>query len=241
MIGLGTIINTAAIVIGGVLGRGCKSLLKERHQETIIKAAGFAIIFMGAASTFSKMLVLSDAGKYLSVTGTMNMVLSLALGALIGELINIDALFERLGEWLKHKSGSDGDDQFVNSFVTASLTVCVGAMAIIGSIQDGIYGDYSILTAKAILDFVIILIMAASMGKGCVFSAIPVFVLQGLMTLLAAVLADLMTDAILNSLSMVGNILIACVGVNLIWPKTIRTANLLPALVVTILISFLPL
>ena len=129
----------------------------------------------------------------------------------------------------------------MDAFVTASLTVSVGAMAIIGSIQDGISGDYSILAAKAILDFVIILIMAASMGKGCIFSAIPVFVFQGLMTLLAAVLANLMTDAILDNLSMVGNILIACVGVNLIWPKTIRTANLLPALIITILIGLLPL
>ena len=148
MIGLGTIINTAAIVAGGLLGRGCNSLLKERHQETITKAIGFAVIFMGAASTFSKMLVLSDAGNALDVTGTLNIVLSLALGALIGEIINIDALFERFGEWLKHKSGSDGDNQFVDAFVTASLTVSVGAMAIIGSIYKFHCTKHDFLTIK---------------------------------------------------------------------------------------------
>ena len=239
MIGLGTLINTAAIVAGGLIGRGCRSLLQPRHQETIIRAAGFAIIFMGAAGTFAKMLTPDGAGG-LTVTGSMNMVLSLALGALIGEIINIDALFQRFGAWLRHRTGSDGDSGFVSGFVAASLTVSVGAMAIIGSIQDGISGDYSILAAKAVLDFVIVLVMAASLGKGCVFSAIPVFVLQGFMTALAAVLAGIVTDGILHNLSMVGNVLIACVGVNLIRPDTIRTANLLPALAVTVVISVLP-
>ena len=131
----------------------------------------------------------------------MVMILSLALGALLGELIDLDAQFERFGEWLKHKTGSDGDNQFVNGFVSASLTVSIGAMAVIGSIQDGIYGDHSTLVAKAILDFIIVLIMASSMGKGCVFSFIPVAVLQGAMTALAVVLSGFMTDAVEQSLA----------------------------------------
>ena len=110
-------------------------------------------------------------------------------------------------------------------------------MAVIGSIQDGIYGDHSTLVAKAILDFIIVLIMASSMGKGCVFSFIPVAVLQGAMTALAVVLSGFMTDAVLNNLSLVGNILIFCVGINLVWPRTIKVANLLPSLLVSVALT----
>ena len=165
----------------------------------------------------------------------------MAGSALLGELIDLDARFERFGEWLKHKTGSDGDNQFVNSFVSASLTVSIGAMAVIGSIQDGIYSDHSTLVAKAILDFIIVLIMASSMGKGCVFSFIPVAVLQGGMTALAVVLSafmtDALTDALLDNISLVGNILIFCVGINLVWPRTIKVANLLPALLAAIALT----
>ena len=122
MKGLGTIINDLAILAGGILGIGLKRFLKEHYQETIMKAAGFAVLFLGAAGALSKMLVVSDTGTTLTTTGTMLMILSLAVGALIGEIIDIDGLFERFGEWLKHRTGSDGDSQFTNGFVSASLT-----------------------------------------------------------------------------------------------------------------------
>ena len=233
MRGLGTIINALAILAGGVLGILCKRFLKEHYQDTIIRATGFSVVFLGAAGTLSKMLTVSPDGS-LTSGGSMVMILSLALGALLGEWIDLDAQFERFGEWLKHKTGSDGDNQFVNGFVAASLTVSIGAMAVIGSIQDGIYGDHSTLAAKAILDFIIVLIMASSMGKGCVFSFLPVAVLQGSMTALAAVLSGFMTEAVLSNISLVGNILIFCVGINLVWPRTIKVANLLPSLLVAV-------
>jgi len=128
----------------------------------------------------------------------------------------------------------------VDGFVTASLTVCIGAMAIVGSIQDGIYGDYSILATKAVLDLIIIMVMTCSMGKGCIFSAIPVAALQGGMTLLARLIKPLMTQAALFNLSLVGSILIFCVGLNLVWGKKVRVANLLPAIVFAVAIAFLP-
>lgn len=231
MRGLGTIINALAIILGGLIGIFAKKFLKERYQETIMKASGFAVIFLGAAGTLSKMLVVTDEGT-LSTNGTMIMIFSLTVGALIGEIINIDGFFERFGEWLKHKTGSDSDSQFTSAFVTASLTVSIGAMAIMGAIQDGISGDYSTLAAKAILDFVIILIMASSLGKGCIFSFIPVAILQGSITALAVVLSGVFTVDIINNISLVGNILIFCVGINIIWPKTIRVANLLPSLII---------
>ena len=127
----------------------------------------------------------------------------------------------------------------MDAFVTASLTVCIGAMAIVGSIQDGIRGDYSILSAKAVLDFILVMVMTCSMGKGCLFSAIPVAVFQGSITALAGLVAPLMTDGALNNLSFIGSILIFCVGVNLIWGKKIRVANLLPAVVFAAAAAFL--
>lgn len=236
MRGFGTIINAFAIIFGGMLGILGKRFLKEHYQNTIIKSTGFSVMFLGAAGTLSKMLVPTDGS--LTVSGSMTLILSLALGALVGEIIDIDALFERFGDWLKHKTGSDGDNQFTNGFVSASLTVSIGAMGIMGSIQDGIYGDHSTLMAKAILDFIIVMIMASSMGKGCVFSFLPVALIQGSITALAVVLSGFVTEAMLNNLSLVGNILIFCVGINLVWPKTIKVANLLPALVFAIAATY---
>lgn len=237
MRGMGTIANVLAIIIGGSLGLFCKNLLKDRYQETIMKATGIATMFLALSGTLSKMFVIQQVG--IQTTGSMNVILSLVIGALIGEMIDIDHLFEKFGNWLKLKTKSQGDHQFVNAFVTASLTVCIGAMAIMGAIQDGIYANPSILFAKAVLDFVIILVMSSSMGKGCFFAFIPVAFLQGTLTALSVGLAPFMTTSLLNHLDMVGNILIFCVGINLIWPRTIRVANLLPALVVAVVLSFL--
>ena len=118
--------------------------------------------------------------------------------------------------------------------MTASLTVCIGAMAVVGSIQDGISGDYSVLAAKAVLDLIIILVMTAAMGKGCIFSAIPVFLFQGTITRLSRFIEPVMTSAALSNLSLTGNILIFCVGVNLVWGKKIKVANLLPTIVIAV-------
>ena len=236
MRGLGTIINVLAIMAGGILGIVCKRFLKDRYQETIMKATGISVVFLGAAGMLTKMLVVSPDGS-LTTQGSMTMILSLAIGALAGEIINIDTQFERFGEWLKHKTGSDGDKKFTTGFVSASLTVSIGAMAVIGSIQDGIYGDYTTLVAKAILDFIIVFIMASAMGKGCIFSFLPVGILQGSMTALAVLLSGAVTDAMLDNISLVGNILIFCVGINLVWPKTIKVANLLPALIVAVVMA----
>ena len=155
-----------------------------------------------------------------------------------GELLDLDARFETLGTWLRDKTGSSGDARFVDGFVTASLTVCIGAMAIVGSIQDGLAGDWSTLALKGALDAVIVCAMAASMGRGCLFSALPVAVLQGSVTALATLLHPIMTQAALANLSLVGSALIFCVGVNLIWPRTFKPANMLPAVVIAVALAF---
>ena len=237
MIGLGTIINSAAIVLGGVVGLLFGRLMKERLQETLTKACGVSVLFIGIAGAMEGMLSVDGGG--LRSGQALMVVLCLALGALAGEVIDIEARFERFGEWLKRKTGNARDKGFVDGFVTASLTVCIGAMAIVGAIQDGISGDWSILATKSILDFVIILVMTCSMGKGCLFSAIPVFLFEGLETVLAVLIKPLMTEAALANLSLVGSILIFCVGLNLVWGKKVRVANLLPAILFAVAAAFI--
>lgn len=244
MIGLGTIVNSAAIIAGGFIGLASRRFLKERFQETITKSIGFAIIVMALGSVMSQMLVVNiqEAGGGLKgsidTRGTIMMIVSVAAGALLGELIDIDGKFEKFGLWLRDKSGNQGDSLFVDAFVTSSLTVCVGAMAIIGAIQDGISGDHDTLYAKAMLDLIIIVMMTASMGKGCIFSALPVLVFQGVITVFAKGIAPVMTDSAIGNISLVGNVLILCVGVNLVWSKTIRVANVLPALLIAVGFAF---
>ena len=233
---LGTVINTGAIVAGGLLGMIGGKLIRQRHQETLIMACGVGTLFIGIAGAMNYMLhndLLPDGGGML-------VVVCLALGGLIGEIINIESLFERFGEWLKQKTGNAKDQGFVHGFVTASLTVCIGAMAIMGAIQDGISGDWSTLGAKSILDLIIVMVMTCSLGKGCMFSAIPVFLWEGGLTLLATAIRPVMTDLAMGYLSMVGSVLIFCVGLNLIWGKKIRVANLLPAVVLAVVAAFLP-
>lgn len=236
MVGLGTIINCGAIVLGGALGLFGGKWLNERCQETIIRSMGICVLFISIAGALEQMLRVEN-GSLLS-GGTLMLVISMALGAFFGELLDLDQKMENFGRWLRDKSGNQSDNQFLNAFITASMTVCIGAMAVVGAVQDGIYGDYSTLTAKALLDFVIIMVMASSLGKGCLFSAVPVGIFQGSITLLARLVEPLLTEATLHNLSLVGSVLIFCVGLNLIWEKTIRVANLLPALLVAITLAF---
>ncbi len=227
MIGLGTLINMAAIVAGGLLGLLGKRLINARIQETLMKANGLCVIFIGLAGALQKMLYV-DKGA-LNTQGTMVLIGSFALGALIGEAVDLERRIERFGIWLREKSGNNGDAGFLDAFLTASFTVSIGAMAIVGALQDGMTGDHSTLVTKAILDLLIIMVMAASMGKGCLFSAIPVGVLQGSVTLLARAIQPLIHAQALDDISMTGSILIFCVGINLIYKNTFKVANLLPA------------
>ena len=236
MHGLGTIVNVAAIVVGGLAGLLGGRRIPERLQKTLMSAMGVSVLFVGVSGALSQML--RAGGGALTVQGTM-MILSLAVGAVLGELLDLEDRMERFGAWLKVKTKSESDGGFIGAFVTASLTVCIGAMAIVGSIQDGILGDHATLFAKAVLDLVIIMVMTASMGKGCIFSAIPVGILQGSVTLLARFLQPVFTDAALSNLSLVGSVLVFCVGLNLVWGKKIRVANLLPSLIVSVVLAFL--
>ena len=238
MIGLGTIINVAAIVAGGLTGHFTGKLFREEQQESLTKACGISVLFIAISGAMQGMLEI-DGGRLVSGK-SMLIVLCLAIGTVFGELLGIEKGFERFGEWLKEKTGNSGDKQFVNAFVTASLTVCIGAMAIVGAIQDGIMGDYSTLAVKSVLDFIIIAVMTSSLGKGSAFSAIPILIFEGSITLLARLIAPFMTDLAVAYLSLVGSVLIFCVGVNLVWGKKIRVANMLPAVLLAVLAAYLP-
>ena len=239
MYGLGTLINVIAIIVGGLLGLAFGRFVKEEHREALGKACGLAVLFIGAAGALKGMLRVSD-GKIAS-GGDFLLIGCLCLGALVGELLHIEGGFERFGAWLRKKTRSEGDGSFIEGFLTASFTVCIGAMAIVGAINDGILGDITVLVTKAILDFIIILVMAASLGKGTLFSAIPVAILQGGVTALSVLIRPLMTERALSCLSVVGSVLIFSVGINLLFGKKIKVANLLPAIVFAVAAAFLPL
>lgn len=235
--GIGTIINVACIVGGGAVGLTAGRLVPERVQEGLLRATGVAVTFIGLSGALAGMLSTGEGGSLVS-GGSVLVVASLALGTLVGELLGISTWFERLGAWLKRVSGNSENARFMDAFLTATFTVCIGAMAVVGSIQDGILGDWSTLALKGVLDALIVAAMAASMGVGCLFSALPVAVLQGGVTLLARAIEPLMTEAALANLSTVGSILIFCVGVNLVRPRTFDTANMLPAIVVAVALAF---
>ena len=235
MKGLGTLINTGLLVAGGFTGLFFGKFFSERMKDTVTKITGIATMIMGLGGTLGKMIVINDG--VISTQGEMMMIISLVTGAVIGEIIDLDEKIEKFGNYLKHKTNNESDSGFVNAFVVASCTVCIGAMAVVGSIEDGINGNYSILMAKGILDFIIIAIMTSTLGKGCIFSGIPVFLFQGSITLLALFLGSFLSSGALANLSYVGNALIFCVGLNIAFDTKIRVANVLPAVVIAILFA----
>lgn len=232
MIGLGTIVNTAAVIVGGLLGLLLKNGIAKRFEKILMQALGLSTIFIGAGGVFQYMLVVEN-GR-LTTRGTILLIFSLVIGCILGQLLDIEAKMEKLGTKLKSAVGRQNDNRFVEGFVNASLIACVGAMAIVGAMQDGLSGDSSMLIAKSMLDFALVAILASSYGVGAVFSAIPIFVYQGAITVIAALFGTVISDVLIEELSFVGSALIFCVGVNLVREKTFKVANMLPALLIPI-------
>lgn len=233
MIGLGTIVNTVAVIVGGFLGMLIKNGIAKRFEKILMQALGLATIFIGAGGVLKYMLVVENG--VISTRGTMLLIFSLVIGSLLGQWLDIESKMETIGVKLKAAVGIKNDNRFVEGFVTASLIICVGAMAIVGAMQDGLSGDSSMLIAKALLDFAIVAILASTYGVGTIFSAIPIFVYQGVITVIAALFGSVISDTLIETLSFVGSALIFCVGVNLVKEKTFRVANMLPALLIPIL------
>lgn len=232
MFGLGTIINTVLVILGGLLGLLFKKGISNRYEKTLMAACGVSTIFIGVTGTLQGMLTVVDGN--IETQGTMLLIFSFVLGGLFGEFINIEKRMDNLGEKLKKLFRAEKDNKFVDGFVNTSLIICVGAMAIVGSIQDGLTGDYSMLTAKAVLDLVIVTIMTSTYGIGAVCSAIPIFVYQGGITLLGHFAGSVISDELIGYLSYIGSALIFCVGINITFGKKIRVGNLLPALLIPV-------
>lgn len=237
MRGLGTLINTVAVLLGGAVGLLLKNGFSEKVQNALMKACGVATMFIGVAGTLSKMLVVQNGT--LETRGTMLLILSLVIGTALGEWIRLEEKMDSLGEKLKKTVKRENDNSFVDGFVNASLVICVGAMAVVGSIQDGISGDYSMLLAKAILDCIIVMVFASTYGVGAMFSALPIFVYQGLITLVAALCGAFVGEEMVSGLSFIGSALIFCVGVNIAFGKKFRVANMLPSILIPVVYELL--
>jgi len=239
MTAIGTLANTGAIIAGGLIGLVCGGRLTERYQKTIVSGMSVCVMFVGVAGTLQEMLHANAEGRLVSHGGLM-LVVSLAVGAVLGEWWNLEDKIERFAKWLRRVSHNEHDGSFVNAFVVSSLTMCVGAMAIVGSIEDGLRGNPSILYLKSVMDGVITVVFVTSLGRGALFSALPIFLYQGSITLGSKMLAPAFTPEAMSNLSYVGNLLIFCVGWNLLNPdKKIRVANMLPALLIALVWSWL--
>ena len=233
MPGLGTIVNAAAIILGGFAGLLFGKLIKPRVQETIMTACGVCVLFLGIGGAMEKMLT-SAADGTLSSGGTMMLIASVVLGGLVGALLNIEGAMERFGKWLRKITHSEGDGGFVDGFVTASLTVCIGAMAVVGSLQSGLTGSHDMLFTKSLLDGISAIVLTASLGIGVGLSAVSVLIYQGAITLLAGLLAPVLTDAVVAEMTCVGSMLIFALGLNMIGVTKIKVMDFVPAIFLVI-------
>lgn len=224
----GTLVNGAAIVAGGLAGLLAKKGIPTQLDNALHQAMGLAVIVIGLNGVVTNMVTAGTDGT-LSSSGELLLVFSLVLGVLVGELLRIEDRLNGLSLLVEHKLHLTG---FAASFVSGTLIYCVGAMAIIGSLNDGLRGDPGVLLVKSTLDGVSSIVLAATMGPGVIFSAIPVMVYQGAITLLAGLLEPVLQGELLRQICAVGYVLVACIGVNFMGSFHIKTANFLPALLV---------
>jgi len=222
---LGIIVNAIAIIIGGLIGTFIRGGLKEKYKETVMNGIGLTVIIIGITGAIkSENMIL--------------VIISVVLGSIIGEAIGIEARLDRVGNSLEKRFGQ-GNSNFSKGFVTASLVYCVGAMAIVGSLESGLLGNNDTLFAKSVLDGISSIVFASTLGAGVIFSAIPVFVYQGAIMLSASMLKDLLISEIILEMSAVGGILIMGIGVNILGINEIKVGNMTPGIFIPLMYFFL--
>jgi len=230
MPGLGTAINAVLVIIGSLTGLLLKKAIPERLKTGMVQALALATMTIGLTGVVNASSTVTEGGT-LSGNYTILMVLSMAIGTFIGEMVNIDKGLDSLGQFFQKKfSGGDEGSSFAQGFVTASLVFCVGSMAILGSLNDGILHDPTILITKSLLDMIMSVVFASTFGIGVMFSAVTVVVYQGLITLCASFLSPLLTEAVISQMSFVGSILIMGIGFNFLYKPSLRLANMLPSM-----------
>jgi len=232
----GTFANVAGIVLGALIGVALKKRMPQKVTGPIMKALGAGIVIIGINGILIAMIKADPETGALTESGGLLLLISLVVGCIIGELIHIDGRISDLGKKMEAKFNADG---LAKGFVTASLIFCVGALAVIGAIEDGLRGDPGVLLTKTLLDFTTSIVLAASLGIGVALSALPVFILQGGTSLLAGAVSPFITEQLLDMFCMVGYALVLIVGVNFIAETKIKVANLLPALIIPILYYFI--
>lgn len=231
---LGTIVNTAAILAGGALGLLFKKQLNPNLQESLHKVLGLAVFIMGLNGIIGSMFTTAN-GK-ISSNGELLLVVSLVVGTWVGESLQIEDRLGRLSQTVEQKLRLSG---FASGFVAGSILYCVGAMAIVGALNDGLKGDGSILFVKSILDGVSAIILSSTLGIGVLFSAISVFLYQGAISLFSGFIGPALTDTLLDQICMVGYAIVMCIGINFWGITKIRTANMLPAMLIPVLYDLL--
>jgi hypothetical protein len=237
MTGIGTIVNVAAILAGGAIGLALKKLLSKRVTDTVMQGVGLAVIIIGISGALSAAFTVIDSGLYSN--HILIMIISLAVGGLIGELIRIEGRLESFGQFCESRFTKPGESSnFAQGFVTATLIFSVGSMAIVGAFEDGANRNSDILFAKSALDGITAMIFASTMGMGVLFSAVAVGVYQGTITFLSVIAAPYFDETVITQMSLIGSVLIMAIGLNLLRVAKIKVGNLLPAIIIPILYSW---
>ena len=216
MILLGTLVNTAAIIIGSILGLIAGNRVRERYKTSLMQALGLAVIFVGLKSA-------------LGCDDVFLVIAAMAIGTLIGEWLNVERRLEATGQWV-HRKLAKAEGRFTEGFVTASLLYCVGSMAVVGALESGLSDAHHTLFAKSILDGTTAVLFASALGIGVAFSALPVFLYQTAITLSAAFLRPYLTPDVVTQMSGVGGLLIIAIGISILEIKKLRLGNMLPAI-----------
>ena len=232
MRGIGTIINVILVVIGSLLGLVLKKAIPERLKESLVNALGLCTIAIGLTGIVTASLRVN--GKALSSNYIIVMVLCMALGTLIGELIDIEKRLNNLGKFFERKFSSQ-NSTFSQGFVTASLVFCVGSMTILGALNDAIMGDSTILITKSLLDAVMAVVFSSTLGIGVMFSALTVLFYQGLITLCASFISPFLTDVVISEMSLIGSLLILGIGLNFLYKPSLKLSNMLPSMFLPLL------
>lgn len=235
---LGTIVNFAVTLVAGLLGILIKKGVPERVSDTVMKSLAIAVVYIGISGALEAAPTdASDAFLSHDLRKVLIMILSLGIGSLIGELCNLERGIERLGSFLENKLSHTGEKgELAKGFVTCSMLFCVGAMAVTGAIADAT-GNPDILFAKSVIDAVACFTLASTMGIGAVLSAFSVLIYQGAITLLALVSSNLLTGALLSYMSATGSLVVCLVGTNVLGATKVRTANMIPAIFMPILLE----
>lgn len=226
MPGLGTIANSGAIIIGAICGLLLKKGLPEKWQETMMNSIALCIVIIGIQMA-------------LKTTNIMITIFSLVIGGVLGEILDIEGLMNKIGLWMGNKlvNGEGAATVLAKGFVNASILFCSGAMAVVGSIQDGLVGDHATLFAKATLDGLISIILTANLGIGVALSAISVGLYQGSITMMAGAVDSIITKELLAELTATGGVMIMAIGTNMLNVTKIRIGNLLPSIAAAVILA----